>query len=49
MRSADGFLGVIRNEDYVVTGVTQTPAIPPLAALALLLALFLWAWRREGR
>lgn len=49
MRSADGFLGVIRNEDYVVTGVTQTPAIPPLAALTLLLALFLWAWRREGR
>ena len=48
-RSGDGFLGVIRNEDYVVTGVTRTPAAPPLAALALLLALLVLAWRREGK
>ncbi|MEQ9199171.1 MAG: hypothetical protein RLN80_04235, partial [Rhodospirillales bacterium] len=48
-RSGDGFLGVLRNEDYVITGITQTPAAPPLAALVILLGLLLWAWRREGR
>lgn len=48
-RSGDGFLGVLRNEDYVITGITQTPAAPPLAALVILLGLLLWAWRREGK
>jgi hypothetical protein len=48
-RAGANWLGFTRNEDYVVTGITQAPLLPPFAALALALGLVLSAWRREGR
>lgn len=48
-RSGRGWIGVLANENYVVTGVDQVPLLP--AALVLLLALggAMLAWHREGR
>ncbi|WP_374655791.1 hypothetical protein [Dongia sp.] len=48
-RAGNNWLGLTRNEDYVVTGVAQAPLLPPWAALALAIGLVLAAWRREGR
>ncbi|MBM3503075.1 MAG: hypothetical protein FJX65_04300 [Alphaproteobacteria bacterium] len=43
------WMGVIANESYVVTGVRQTPLMPALLTLLLLLGGLVWAWHREGR
>ena len=50
-RTAAGrnWLGLRQNGDYVVTGVSETPLLPGLFALLLVLGAFLLAWRREGR
>jgi hypothetical protein len=50
-RAAAGhsWLGVRENGDYVVTGFSETPLLPAVAALLLAIALLLAAWRREGR
>lgn len=48
-RSGGNWFGLTRNEDYIVTGVSQAPLLPPWAALALAVGLVLAAWRREGR
>jgi len=48
-RAGNNWLGLTRNEDYIVTGVSQAPLLPPWAALALSIGLVLAAWRREGR
>ncbi|WP_374381284.1 hypothetical protein [Dongia sp.] len=48
-RAGSNWLGFTRNEDYVVTGITQAPLLPAWAALALSIGLVLAAWRREGR
>ncbi|HKS88841.1 MAG TPA: hypothetical protein VJR70_05320 [Stellaceae bacterium] len=50
-RAAAGphWLGLRQNGDYVVTGFSETPLLPALAALLLALGLMLAAWRREGR
>jgi len=39
----------MRQQDYVVTGLTLTPLAPGLAVLALILAGLMLMWRREGR
>jgi hypothetical protein len=44
-----GWIGFRANGDYIVTGVTDTPLLPAIAALALAIATLLAAWRREGR
>jgi len=44
-----GWLGLVANEDYLVTGVQQVPLLPALLVLALALGLLMLAWRREGR
>ena len=44
-----GWIGLRRNQDHTVTGVSATPLLPPWAALPLVLGLLLLAWRREGR
>ena len=44
-----GWLGLRRNGDYVVTGFSETPLLPAVAALLLALGLLIGAWRREGR
>jgi hypothetical protein len=46
--SGDGWMGLARRHDYVVTGVSSVPLLPAWAALPLLLGLLIIAWRREG-
>jgi hypothetical protein len=44
-----GWVGLTRNGDFTVTGVSETSLLPVFAALALALGLAAAAWRREGR
>jgi hypothetical protein len=44
-----GWLGMRRNGDYVVTGFSEVPLLPAIAALLLAIGLLIAAWRREGR
>jgi hypothetical protein len=43
------WIGLRNNDAYFVTGVRETPLIPALLALALLLGTLVGAWYREGR
>ncbi len=47
--AGSGWIGLRRNDDHVVTGISAIPLLPPWAALPLLLGLVVGAWRREGR
>jgi hypothetical protein len=47
--AGSGWLGLRRNNAYTVSGVKTSPLLPPLAWLALLAGLSLFAWWREGR
>jgi hypothetical protein len=44
-----GWLGFRANGDYVVTGLSEVPLFPGIAALLLALGTLIAAWRREGR
>jgi hypothetical protein len=44
-----GWLGFRANGDYVVTGLSEVPLLPGIAALLLALGTLIAAWRREGR
>ncbi len=46
--SGSGWVGLPRRRDHVVTGLDAVPLLPPWAALPLLLALVVVAWRKEG-
>jgi hypothetical protein len=46
--SGRGWIGLPRRRDHVVTGLEAIPLLPPWAALPVLLALVVVAWRREG-
>ncbi len=46
--SGNGWIGLRRNHDHIVTGLDAIPLLPAWAALPLLLGLTLVAWRREG-
>ena len=48
-KAGSDWLGLTSNDRYLVTGVRQTPLLPALLVLALLLAGLLLAWRQEGR
>lgn len=50
-RDAQGlsWIGLRRNGDHTVTGITALPLLPPWLALPIVLGLALLAWRREGR
>src|SRR5579863_4514571 len=50
-RAAAGsnWMGIRENGDYRVTGFSETPLFPALAALLLAIGLLVAAWRREGR
>ncbi|MFQ5466984.1 MAG: hypothetical protein ACE5DS_02505, partial [Kiloniellaceae bacterium] len=48
-RHGRGWLGVVANGSYVVTGASQAPLLPPLVLLALILGGAILAWYREGR
>ncbi|MCB2099551.1 MAG: hypothetical protein KDE22_01685 [Rhodobacterales bacterium] len=43
------WLGLVRHESLLVTGVTQEPLLPGLALALLALAALMLAWWREGR
>ncbi|SLN34767.1 hypothetical protein [Oceanibacterium hippocampi] len=48
--SAGGsWMGLRANGDYIVTGLSQYPLLPPLALLLLVLCTQFLAWRREGK
>ena len=47
--SGRGWIGLIANGDYLVTGVRQIPALPAWLALMLALGMAVLAWRREGQ
>ena len=47
--SGRDWLGFLRKERYLVTGANQTPLLPALLALLLLLGTLGAAWYREGR
>jgi hypothetical protein len=44
-----GWIGLRRNGDHTVTGISALPLLPPWLALALVLGAAVAAWRREGR
>jgi hypothetical protein len=44
-----GWLGFRANGDYIVTGLSEVPLLPGIAALLLALGTLIAAWRREGR
>jgi hypothetical protein len=44
-----GWIGLRRNADHTVTGITALPLLPPWLALPMVLGLAILAWRREGR
>jgi len=44
-----GWIGLRRNGDHTVTGVSALPLLPPWLALTLVLGAAVMAWRREGR
>ena len=48
-RAGNGWFGLVRNQDFVVTGIDQAPLLPPWVALLIATSLLLAAWRREGR
>jgi hypothetical protein len=49
-RAAAGhnWMGLRANRDYTVTGFSETPMLPGIAALLLIVGGLLAAWRREG-
>ncbi len=47
--AGDGWIGLVRRDSAVVTGVERAPLLPPLAFLALALGFMAMAWWREGR
>jgi hypothetical protein len=47
--AGNGWLGLVENGEYVVTGVAQYPLLPAVLALLLVLGGLMLAWRREGR
>ncbi len=43
-----GWVGLRRNGDHTVTGISALPLLPPWLALPLVLGVAVAAWRREG-
>jgi hypothetical protein len=43
------WMGFRANADYTVTGFSEMPLLPAVAALLVILGGLLAAWRREGR
>jgi hypothetical protein len=48
-RFGGGWIGMVANESYVVTGVSQASLLPTPVLLLLILGAGLLAWYREGR
>ena len=48
-RAGKGWLGLIDNKAYVVTGVSEFPMVPPAFFMICVLLLLMCAWWKEGR
>ncbi len=48
-RSGDDWVGLVRQDRYRVTGISEQTLLPAWAFLLLALGTAVWAWRREGR
>jgi hypothetical protein len=48
-RSGARWMGLLGNDQYVVTAINQVPLLPAPLVLVLVLAGLFLAWRREGR
>lgn len=48
-RYGDDWVGLVRQERYRVTGVSEAALLPAWAFLLMALGAAVWAWRREGR
>ncbi len=48
-RSGKGWLGLVENRAYVVTGVAEFPLVPPILFMLGVLAVLMAAWWKEGR
>ena len=48
-RSGIGWLGLIENKTYVVTGVNEFPLVPPVLFMIGVLILLMGTWWKEGR
>jgi hypothetical protein len=48
-RFGRGWIGMVANDSYVVTGVSQASLLPTPVLLLLILGAGLLAWYREGR
>ena len=46
--SGDGWVGLERRNDHLVTGIASLRLLPAWAALPLMLGLLIGTWRREG-
>ncbi len=47
-KAGRNWIGLVANEQYLVTGARRISVPPPFVLLLLLLAAIAWAWRREG-
>ena len=47
-RSGEGWLGLIENKVYAVTGLTQRPLFSPFLLIITILIFLIVAWRKEG-
>ena len=48
-RSGKGWLGLVDNNAYVVTGVSEFALVPPILLMICILLLLMCAWWKEGR
>jgi hypothetical protein len=46
--AGNNWMGFRANGDYTVTGLSEIPLLPAVAALLLIVGAFIAAWRREG-
>ncbi len=46
--SGGDWIGLVRRDDHIVTGIAALPLMPPGLALPLILGLAVLVWRREG-
>ena len=46
--SGRDWAGLVRNEDYIVTGVQTVPLLPGVLVLLLVIGGIIMAWRREA-
>ncbi|MDH3700969.1 MAG: hypothetical protein OEU46_06625 [Alphaproteobacteria bacterium] len=47
-KAGRSWIGLVANEQYLVTGARRISVPPPFLLLILLLGSIAWAWRREG-